>query len=52
VLRDVLGAPIKYNDEPNGYYYEGTAEGGTYELPGLWFNARELQSLLIFKHLF
>ena len=52
VLRDVLGAPLKHSDEPNGYYYERTAEGGTYELPGLWFNARELQSLLVFKHLF
>ncbi len=52
VLRDVLSAPIKQNDEPNGYYYERTAEGGTYELPGLWFNARELQALLVFERLF
>ena len=52
VLRDVLGAPIKHTDNPNGYYYERTAEGGTYELPGLWFNARELQALLVFERLF
>ena len=52
VLRDVLGAPIKHTDKPNGYYYERTAEGGTYELPGLWFNARELQALLVFERLF
>ena len=51
VLRDVLGAPIKHTDKPNGYYYERTAEGGTYELPGLWFNARELQALLVFERL-
>lgn len=49
VLRDVLGAPLKHN---NGYYYERTADGGTYELPGLWFNARELQALLVFERLF
>ena len=42
VLRDVLGAPLEHNDEPNGYYYERAADGETYELPGLWFNAREL----------
>ncbi len=35
ILRDVLGAPLKHDDEPNGYYYETTADGGTYELPGL-----------------
>ena len=52
VLRDVLGAPLKHTDEPNGYYYERTADGGTYELPGLWFNARELQALLVFERLF
>ena len=51
-LRDFLGAPLKHDNERSGYYYERTVEGGTYELPGLWFNARELQSLLVFKHLF
>ena len=52
ILRDFLRAPLEYNDELGGYYYERTAEGGTYELPGLWFNARELQSLLVFERLF
>ena len=52
ILRDFLRAPLEYNDELSGYYYERTAEGGTYELPGLWFNARELQSLLVFERLF
>ena len=51
-LRDLLGAPLKYNDELNGYYYERTVGEGTYELPGLWFNARELQALLVFGRLF
>ena len=52
VLRDFLGAPLQHDDETGGYYYERTAEGGTYELPGLWFNARELQALLVFERLF
>ncbi len=52
VMQDFLGAPIKHDDERSGYYYERTAEGGTYELPGLWFNARELQALLVFERLF
>ena len=52
VLRDKLHAPLVHNNELGGYYYQRTAEGGTYELPGLWFNARELQSLFIFNKLF
>lgn len=52
ILRDVLHAPLAYHDEIGGYYYERTAHGGTYELPGLWFNARELQALLVFERLF
>ena len=52
LLRDKLHAPLEYNNELGGYCYQRTAEGGTYELPGLWFNARELQSLFIFKKLF
>ncbi len=52
ILRDILRAPLEFNDDLGGYYYERTAEGGTYELPGLWFNARELQALLVFERLF
>jgi predicted DNA-binding transcriptional regulator YafY len=51
-LRDTLHAPVHYDDELGGYYYERAADGGTYELPGLWFNARELQALLVFERLF
>ncbi len=51
-MREELHAPLPYDDERGGYYYERTAEGGTYELPGLWFNARELQALLVFERLF
>ena len=51
-LRGTLHAPLQYDDERGGYYYARTADGGTYELPGLWFNARELQALLVFERLF
>ncbi|MCF6255988.1 MAG: YafY family transcriptional regulator [Gammaproteobacteria bacterium] len=45
-LRDTLGAPIEYDREQNGYYYDVT-QGQTWELPGLWFNAQELYALLV-----
>ncbi len=52
LLRDYLGAPLEYDAERGGYYYWRDTEGGTYELPGLWFNARELQALAVFERLF
>jgi len=52
VLKDYLGAPIELHEEFGGYYYRRDAEGGTYELPGLWFNAKELQALIVFDRLF
>jgi proteasome accessory factor C len=52
VLKDYLGAPIEWHEELGGYYYRRDAEGGTYELPGLWFNAEELQALIVFERLF
>ena len=51
-MRGTLRAPLEFNDDLGGYYYERNADGGTYELPGLWFNARELQALLVFERLF
>jgi predicted DNA-binding transcriptional regulator YafY len=53
VMKDYLGAPIEWHVELGGYYYdERTAEGGPYQLPGLWFNAKELQALVVFDKLF
>ena len=52
VMKDYLRAPIEWNEELGGYYYKRNAETGPYELPGLWFNARELQALLVFDRLF
>ncbi|HXF65769.1 MAG TPA: hypothetical protein VNK67_03585 [Burkholderiales bacterium] len=51
-MRQFLGAPIEWSEDPPGYYYRREAGGGVYELPGLWFNARELQALLVFDRLF
>lgn len=42
-MRDYLGAPIKYDRERNGYYYEHDA----FELPGFWFRADEVAALLV-----
>ena len=52
LLRDHLNAPIEWHEELGGYYYRRDAGGGTYELPGLWFNAKELQALIVFDRLF
>ena len=61
-LRDQLGAPIEYDRNSNGYRFAtgvtgsagatgatgAQASGGPrHELPGLWFNERELYSLLM-----
>lgn len=56
-LRDRLHAPIVWDREQRGYRYAGTdaAEGarggGQFELPGLWFNDREIHALLTMQHL-
>jgi predicted DNA-binding transcriptional regulator YafY len=49
-LRSRLGAPIVYDRFVNGYCFEtpqGAARGQAHELPGLWFNERELYALLM-----
>lgn len=48
-LKDSLGAPICFDTERGGYLYGSTANGRAYELPGLWFNAEELQALVILQ---
>jgi predicted DNA-binding transcriptional regulator YafY len=49
-MRLYLNAPIVYDREHNGYRYD-QKEGEMYELPGLWFNASELQALLLVQQL-
>jgi predicted DNA-binding transcriptional regulator YafY len=51
-MKDVLGAPIEWDDDLGGYRYRRDAQGEPYELPGLWFNAQELQALVVFERLF
>ncbi len=51
VLRDYLGAPVRLDAERGGYLYAQSPGEGPYELPGLWFNAKELQALVVFERL-
>ena len=47
-LRDGFGAPI-INSPGRGYFYDRSA--GSFELPGLWFRADELEALLVMDDL-
>ena len=47
-LRDRLGAPLTFDREAGGYRYRS---GEKFELPGLWFSARELSALLTLEQL-
>lgn len=49
-MKDFLGAPIEYNKEQGGHYYAEDQQGN-FELPGIWFNAKELQALLLVQQL-
>lgn len=46
-LKDQLGAPIVYSRFHNGYGFGEEYRGHKHELPGLWFDERELYSLLM-----
>lgn len=46
-LRDRMGAPIAYSREANAYRFESDDCGEKHELPGLWFDQKELYSLLM-----
>ncbi|SDW00103.1 helix-turn-helix transcriptional regulator [Nitrosomonas communis] len=49
-LRLYFNAPLEYNREHNGYFYDTQGEE-IFELPGLWFNANELYALLTVQQL-
>lgn len=49
-MRLYLNAPIQYDRERNGYYYD-CRESPRYELPGLWLNPSELYALLSVQEL-
>lgn len=46
VLRDRLNAPIIFDRDRGGYCFGHGNAGPQYELPGLWFNDREVLALL------
>jgi predicted DNA-binding transcriptional regulator YafY len=46
LLRDRLNAPIVFDRERGGYRFGHANAGPQYELPGLWFNDREVLALL------
>lgn len=50
-LRSRLGAPIEYDRDLNGYRFGSGYAGPKHELPGLWFDERELYSLLTAQQL-
>ncbi len=50
-LRSRMGAPIEYDRELNGYRFGSGYAGPKHELPGLWFDERELYSLLMAQQL-
>ncbi len=51
-LRDRLDAPIVYDRFENGYRFEQLGEHGRqHELPGIWFNEKEITALLTMHQL-
>jgi proteasome accessory factor C len=51
-MKDYLGAPIEFDHGAGGFLYRRTGEGQTtYQLPGLWFSASELQCLAVMQRL-
>jgi proteasome accessory factor C len=50
-MRDFLDAPIEYDRERGGYRYAQSTDEGPYQLPGLWFSAKELEALLVLQRL-
>ncbi len=45
-MRIFLDAPIDYNHELGGYYYNQESGERPFEIPGLWFNSDELFALI------
>ena len=50
-LRDHLGAPIEHDETLGGYRYAPSPDGRAYQLPGLWFSAKELEALVVLQKL-
>lgn len=50
-LKEMLNAPLVYDSEAGGYRYALEPGQEMFELPGLWFSAKELQALAIMQRL-
>lgn len=51
-LRDRLGCPLEWDSRVRGWVIrDELAEGGRFELPGVWFDASEAVALLTMLHL-
>jgi proteasome accessory factor C len=50
-LQQYLGAPVEFDKDRNGYRYVAGEDARSYELPGLWFSAQELQALAVLHKL-
>lgn len=51
-LRDRLGCPLEWDRSKRGWVVrDDLAEGGRFELPGVWFDASEVFALLTMMHL-
>lgn len=51
-LRDRLGCPLEWDRSLRGYVIrDELAEGGRFELPGVWFDSSEVFALLTMLHL-
>lgn len=48
-LRDLLHAPLEYDRRAPGYKY--SANGESYQLPGLWFSREELRAFVAFQEM-
>lgn len=51
-LRDRLGCPLEWDRAKRGWVIrDELAEGGSFELPGVWFDSSEVVALLTMMHL-
>jgi predicted DNA-binding transcriptional regulator YafY len=50
-MKSYLGAPIEFDGNAGGFLYKRASGEETYQLPGLWFSAAELQCLAVLQRL-
>ncbi len=50
-LRDHLGAPLEQDPETRGFFYQRYPGVRSFELPGIWLSAEELQALMSARQL-